>query len=152
MSNPQEFPGASRARYEYTFEEFAEHLDAHNSRPVDDARRSMVAFDKNILRLGRYFSEFYDGEELDYKVSTFIVIVNHLSNNQEPYDADGLGEMKDDGSLSMSVALQRAAHWYYTSRDRDDWGSHHDAVRAIKTWAHRWNEEEGEQDAPRNGA
>ncbi len=118
-------------RYDYTFEEFQDHLKARETRRMEDASQNENAFFRNVMRVKDYFAEFYEPDEAIQKMPAFLVAVSHLAEFQDEYD-EALFAVKHSGGIAASEALQLALHWYFTQRPRSDWGRDEDAVPIIK--------------------
>jgi len=131
MKDDPENEAFEMRRYEYTFEEFQDHLKAIETRRMENTNDDEGAFFRNVMRIKDYFSEFYEKDEAAQKMPAFIVAVSHISALQDSYN-EGLLAIKHKGGISISEALQRAVHWYFMQRPRSDWGRDEDAVPIIK--------------------
>ena len=153
MQHPPEDPSNEQAEdsddyvtvewREYPFDDFQRHFEDVMNRRMEKAGDDDGAFIRNIIRLKKYFDEFYDEPHSIRNHGTFTLILTHIAEFKNEYDTERFG-VADENRLWVSEGLLRAAHWYFASLPRSEWGSNEDALLRIKEWAREWTAENEE--------
>jgi len=121
----------------YTYDDFQTHFRDHIHRRFEKTGEDEGAFVRNVLRLKRYFDEFYEEPHSIRNHGSFTLALTHISEFSEEYDSELFGIADNDG-LWVSEGLLRAVHWYFAILPRSEWGSNDEALSRIKEWARNW--------------
>lgn len=121
----------------YPYKDFETHFRDHVNRRFENADGDEGAFVRNVLKLKRYFDEFYEEPYSMRNHGTFVIALSHVAKHAADYDTGLLAISHDDG-LMVSEGLIRALHWYFAERPRSEWGTDAEAFAQIKQWAEHW--------------